>query len=115
MAQTVEQQLPDKKYKCELIYAYNYTKYGVDKSDEMICFYEVERKSRRWPVTFLLRNLQKALLNSYILYKETTTKPIARLRFYVKVFEALVNPQRLKRTLPVSLVNTEEGCKIGNN
>ena len=85
-----------KKYKCQLVHAYNHTKYGIDKSDEVMYFYEVERKSRRWPVKVILRLMQKALLTSFLLYKCVANKPMKRIRFYIKAFDGLMNPLRNK-------------------
>ena len=104
-----ENHVADKKYKCQLVWAYNHSKFGVDKSDEMVYSYEVERRTRRWPVKVLLRLMQKALLNSYVLHKALAEKPMKRLRFYVKVFEGLMNPARNRRIRPQYLRPDIEG------
>ena len=78
-------------------------------------FYEVERKSKRWPVKVILRLMQKALLNSYLLYKCATNKPMKRIRFYINVSEGLMYTLRNKRIMSAEIQGTPKGgtgCKL---
>ena len=78
-------------------------------------FYEVERKSKRWPVKVILRLMQKALLNSYLIYKCATNKPMKRIRFYINVSEGLMYTLRNKRIMSAEIQGTPKGgtgCKL---
>ena len=69
------------KKKPETIEFYNSTKFVVDVLDQMARKYSVKSSSRRWLAQVLFNILDQAVINSWMLYKETTRKNITRRNF----------------------------------
>ena len=85
------------KKKPETVLFYNKTKAGIDVVDQMTRKYSVKAKSRRWPVHVFCNVIDLAIINSWILNKETCKLKINR-RVYM---------QRIAEELCGSLLNNE--------
>ncbi len=67
---------PDRK-KPKVIEQYNQAMGGVDKADQMGIYYCFQRKSLKWWKNVFFWLIEISVVNSYILYKETTlTRPV---------------------------------------
>lgn len=73
----------------ETVTYYNSTKYGVDILDQMARKYGVKASSRRWPLQVVYNILDLAVINAWILYKETTQRNILRKHFIFQLAEEL--------------------------
>ena len=72
---------PDRR-KPKMIEDYNHAMGGVDKADQMGIYYCFQRKSIKWWKKVFFWLLEISVVNSYILYKETTpTRPHTHLAF----------------------------------
>ncbi|XP_054771050.2 piggyBac transposable element-derived protein 4-like [Lytechinus pictus] len=89
----------DKNEQCipQVVHLYNHTKIGVDLADQKVYEYEVERATRRWTLKVAMRFVQKAILNAYVIYCKVNPSPINRKKFYIKVYEAMMEPVRNER------------------
>ena len=58
----------DDSGKPEIINFYNSTKADVDTLDQLVRFYTVQRKTRRWPLTIFFNVLDIACYNAFVLY-----------------------------------------------
>lgn len=77
------------KKKPETVLFYNSTKCGVDVLDAMIRQYSTKSASRRWPLAIFYNILDIALINAWILYKETVDAAISRRSFIISLTRAL--------------------------
>ena len=59
------------KKKPETVLFYNKTKAGVDVIDQMARKYSVRAASRRWPIHVFYNAIDLALINSWILFRDT--------------------------------------------
>lgn len=75
--------------KPKMIRNYNDFMGGVDGNDQMLCAYLDSRKTIKYwkKVTFSI--FGRIILNSYILYKQNTDKPIQRIDYTVQLVEEL--------------------------
>ena len=72
---------------------YNKNKCGVDAADSMLRLYSTRAASRRWPVTIWHNMLDVALLNSWIVFKESKDSEIPRKVFLLNLVEQLACTQ----------------------
>lgn len=72
-----------------MVQFYNHTKSGVDILDSMLRLYSTKASTRRWPVAIFYDMLDKAAINSWILYKQTTGEKITRREFIIKLVKEL--------------------------
>jgi hypothetical protein len=101
-----------KKEKPEIIMTYNATKTGVDCLDQMVRLYSTKAATRRWPVCVFYDLLDKAALNSHVLYKEVFGE-ISRKHFILQLARELCAPlQSIKRAKHETVV---EGVKKKRN
>ena len=56
--------------KPEIFNTYNATKAGVDTLDQLVRFYTVRRKTKRWPLVIFYNILDIACYNSLVIYCE---------------------------------------------
>ena len=57
-----------------IVNLYNQTKAGVDTLDQVVRFYTVKRKTRRWPLVIFFNLLDIACYNSFVLYSTKYTE-----------------------------------------
>ena len=71
--------------------SYNHHMNGVDIADQYAVYYSFARKTVKWwrKVAFWL--LETAMVNSYVLYKESTRTPMSHVAFRRSVIEALAS------------------------
>lgn len=74
---------------------YNKHKCGVDAADSMLRLYSTRTASRRWPVTIWHNLLDVALLNSWIVFKESTKCDVPRKVFLLNLVEQLAKTTRV--------------------
>lgn len=79
------------KLKPDTITKYNETKCGVDSMDQMTRLYTTRRTCRRWPVYVLYNILDIALINAWVLYKETLDVNISRRDYALQLITELCN------------------------
>jgi hypothetical protein len=96
---TVSQQ--QKKKKPNTVVFYNDTKYGVDCLDQMCKAFSVKAKVRRWPLALFFNLLDLAAINAWILYKQTTGRPISRRAFIQQLVDDLVSVTKKSERTPV--------------
>jgi len=77
------------KKKPETVLFHNKTKAGVDVVDQMSRKYSVKAASRRWPVHVFYNVIHLAIINSWVLYKETCRSRISRREHMQRVAEEL--------------------------
>lgn len=86
----------------------DYNKYmgGVDKFDQYMASYNISWKSRRWWMKIWFYLIEAAIVNSYIIYKDTWakahpggTKPMTHLMFRSKLADELIGETK-KPLLP---------------
>ena len=83
--------------KPEIINYYNQTKAGVDLLDQIVRFYTVKRKSKRWPMTIFYNLLDIIGYNSFIIYAfkypeyVKRDKSRARRRFLKELSEEILD------------------------
>lgn len=98
--------MDEEKRKPEIIHAYNESKFGVDKADEMLRAYSTKAGSRRWPIAVFGNILDICGLNAYIICKSThlwrSTRRDFLLELSKKLCHQLQERKRLQR--PVALV-----------
>lgn len=94
-------------HKPEIIEFYNSTKGGVDTFDQMVHFYTVSRKTRRWPMRYFYGMLDQAGVNCMVLYRLATQQDkIIRRKFLAELGFQLAQPhmkRRLDKNLPKQL------------
>lgn len=73
----------DKKKKPASVHFYNATKCGVAVVDNMLRHYSTKSCTRRWPLAVFFDVLDKAGLNSYILFKEASQRNIKRRKYLI--------------------------------
>ena len=91
---TLPSKVPGKldKKKPKAIQEYNHAMGGVDKADQMGVYYSFQRKSFKWWKKVFFWLLEVSVVNSYILYKETTpTRPDSHLAFRRQLIRQLVS------------------------
>ena len=60
---------------------YNQGMGGVDKADQYAVYYSIERKSKKWWRKLVFWLLEVAIMNSYILYKETVVSLLSHVDY----------------------------------
>ncbi|XP_069104900.1 piggyBac transposable element-derived protein 4-like [Argopecten irradians] len=77
----------------DIVKSYNKNMGGVDEADMLMSFYSNNRKSVRVWKKMVIHIISRVLLNSYVLYHNSTTeRPVkSRLRFCQEVVEGLAN------------------------
>jgi hypothetical protein len=82
----------------------DYNKYmgGVDKFDQHMASYNIAWKSRRWWMKIWFYLIDAAIVNSYVIYKDTWrkahpggTKPMAHLVFRSKLADELIGDSKI--------------------
>ena len=69
----------------EVVHFYNSTKYDMDMLDQMARKYSTKSTCHRWLVQGFFRNLDLAVMNTWIIYKETTSINIKHCDFIQKM------------------------------
>ncbi|KAG8250158.1 hypothetical protein J6590_108338 [Homalodisca vitripennis] len=77
-----------------VINEYNLHMGGVDNKDKSIYHLTCTRPSKKYWVKIFENFLDMALLNSYILYKQNTDKPMDRHHFTVMIVESLIDDSK---------------------
>lgn len=75
----------------ESISDYNQFMGGVDRMDQMLSAYSVAQKSRRWWIKLFYYFIDCAIVNCFILYKETTKKNNHKAMSHLQFRSLLVN------------------------
>ena len=73
-----------------------YNKYmgGVDHADQIISFYDLDRKSQKWWQKVFFRMLLTAVYNFYIIFCGTNHKKIPYIEFFVQIAESMIEEGR---------------------
>ncbi|XP_046394787.1 piggyBac transposable element-derived protein 4-like [Ischnura elegans] len=74
----------------ELICFYNKYMGGVDLSDQKVGVYDFDRRSNKWWKKVFYKVLMLAVVNSWILYMDTTKKDVRLLQFIVPLAEKMM-------------------------
>lgn len=85
---------------------YNQNMGGVDKFDQLLSYYSIAWKSRRWWFKIFYYLVDSAIVNAYILYQQTCStrnvKPLSHLKFRSLLADQLIsNYHTRKRRGPV--------------
>ena len=93
--------IDDSKKKTDAIIYYNNNKVGVDIMDSMLRLYSCKAASRRWPMGTFYDLLDKAALNSWILYNEAIVQPskTTRRQFIITLAQELCEEMISKRAV----------------
>ena len=75
--------------KPKVVDEYNLSMNGVDKADQYTVYYAFVRKSRKWWRKLFSWLFEVAIVNSYILYRITATRPSSHSQFRRSVVDAL--------------------------
>ena len=71
-----------------VVHEYNFSMNGVDKADQFTVYYFIRRSKKWWRKLFFWL-FEVAVVNSYILYKLSTSSPSTHLQYRRSVIEAL--------------------------
>lgn len=86
-----------------LILVYNKGMGGVDHCDQLLSFYRIKTKSRKWYRRVLYHFLDLCLVNAFILYKQMKQMPLYEFKLDVATSlmygEVLSNPMSISATL----------------
>lgn len=75
-----------------LILDYNIMMGGVDKKDQMLAMYPIERKRTRiWYKKFFRRLLNVSVLNSYIIHKHNSSSSLSHRNFRISLIKSLLS------------------------
>lgn len=98
--------------KPEVIRKYNDNMGGVDVSDQMLYQYLDERRTLKFWKKVIFNIFGRMVLNSYILYKTNTSKPLTRLDFIISIIEDISKEwlQHKNGCRPISPNVSEEIC-----
>ena len=77
------------KKKPETVLFYNKAKAGVDVVDQMTRKYYVKAASQQWPIHVFYNVIDLAIINSWILYKETCKSKISHQVYMQRITEDL--------------------------
>jgi len=86
----------------------DYNKYmgGVDKFDQYMAAYTISQKSRRWWIKLFYYFIDTAIVNSYILYKESCNKAkkkyVSQLDYRSMLTDSLVNNFSCRKKTTIS-------------
>uniref|UniRef100_A0A0L8HQH0 PiggyBac transposable element-derived protein domain-containing protein n=1 Tax=Octopus bimaculoides TaxID=37653 RepID=A0A0L8HQH0_OCTBM len=67
---------------------------GVDRSDQMVTLYELDKKSRKWWTKVFFRLLMTATYNNYVIHSEIHHMRPPFINFLVNVAERLIEAGR---------------------
>lgn len=73
------------------VYFYNKHMGGVDKSDQLIHYYNVLRQTKKYWKTLFFHFIDIACVNAYIIHKELEEKPLSHYQFREKLARSLSN------------------------
>ena len=73
------------------VFYYNKHMGGVDKSDQLIHYYNVLRQTRKYWKTLFFHFIDVACVNAYIMHKELEKKPLSHYKFREKLARSLSN------------------------
>ena len=68
---------------------YNYSMNGVDRADQYTVYYSFIRKSKKWWKKLFFWLLETTVVNSYILYRLNTHRPLTHLEYRRRIVDAL--------------------------
>ena len=71
---------------------------GVDKADQYTVYYSFVRKSRKWWRKLFFWLFEVTVVNSYILYRTSTTNPFSHSQFWCSIVDALATRHLSTRT-----------------
>jgi len=80
----------------ELIDDYNESTSGVDKCDQLLVYYAVNRKTPKWWKCLFFRLLDMAVINAIILYGYAFTKDIEKRQSHKKFRLQLAHQVKIK-------------------
>ena len=83
--------------KPEVVVRYNNTMGGVDVADQYSVYYSFTRKSMKWSRKAMFSAIEVGLVNSYILYKQTATKPVSHLHYLTLTLSTGDHPKPLQQ------------------
>jgi hypothetical protein len=82
------------KIKPAAVLDYNRYKIGVDRSDQMLCYYSFSRKTIKWWKKLFFHLLNLAVVNAHILHSKSSKRKMSLQMFYDKVTEGLIASAR---------------------
>ena len=77
------------KTKALVIHKYNQSMGGVDKADQHAVYYSFRRHSIKWWRKLMFWLFEFAIINSYIIYKITVTKPLTHVDYRQQIVTGL--------------------------
>jgi hypothetical protein len=94
-----------------LIKAYNKGMGGVDRCDQLLSFYRIKTKAKKWYKRGLYHFLDVALVNAFILYKETKQLPL--YEFKLDVATSLMYGEVFDSPMAVGAVMLRQAAAAG--
>ena len=101
---------------------------GVDLLDQMISYYEIRHRSKKWYIRLVLHFLHVATHNSFILYTHSKaySNKIHYIDFLKSLIRSLVSPLRIRLVLKftpgkkktseaIELASNEDDCSLEFN
>lgn len=102
------------KLKPQIVLFYNASKVGVDCVDQMIRLYSTRSATRRWTFAVWCNILDKACINSWIVYKQVSGETISRRNFIFtlteEILEAVNTMHAPSRSIRPSLSQQDLSC-----
>jgi hypothetical protein len=96
------------KVKPKAIHQYNKFMGGVDRNDMLLGFYTSCRKSLKWYKKIAIHYIELALLNAFVLMKESDPK-CRLLRFRLDIIRSLLNGVQVRINQAIQVPNRLEG------
>ena len=96
---------------------------GVDHFDQMISYYEIKHRSRKWYLRLVLHFLQLAAHNSFILFRKVKNPKKEYLEFLREIIRSLISkmrerklqmetPARKRNSEAMTLALDESDCRL---
>ena len=80
------------------VFHYNQQMGGVDRSDQLIHYYNVLRQTRKYWKTLFFHCIDIAVVNSYIIHKENVQNPLSHYKFREQLVKSLSSIQEISDT-----------------
>ena len=88
------------------VFEYTHNMGGVDTLDQLLAYYELNKRSRKWTVKVFLHLLEIGFFNSYIIYSKicqtSNVNPLSRLDFRKNLIRNLLSEKRNELNIPTT-------------
>lgn len=79
-------------HKPEMIQSYNFNMNGVDRNDQLLSYYTLNRSTRKWWKKVFWRSLELMIVNSFIIYSFQSANAVNHKKFRLQLAYSLVQP-----------------------